>query len=131
METSPPSLNDNSQESYQIKSLSSFNKGLISPSAFHRLASSKQPQGAEAKTSQSILGLKIQNLVTVGPRLTYKGSILHFSCSAVTSQQAGPGIDSPAGRPGSFLCGVCMFSLCLCGFPLGALVTSQQSSQAN
>uniref|UniRef100_A0AAR2IWA8 Immunoglobulin V-set domain-containing protein n=1 Tax=Pygocentrus nattereri TaxID=42514 RepID=A0AAR2IWA8_PYGNA len=47
---------------------------------------------------------------------------------------SGPGFDSPAGRPGSSLCGVCMFSPCLRGFPPGSPVSSHSPktcSQAN
>uniref|UniRef100_A0A3B4D421 Uncharacterized protein n=1 Tax=Pygocentrus nattereri TaxID=42514 RepID=A0A3B4D421_PYGNA len=53
---------------------------------------------------------------------------------AVASQRGGPGFDSPAGRPGSSLCGVCMFSPCLRGFPPGSPVSSHSPktcSQAN
>ena len=47
--------------------------------------------------------------------------------SAVASQQEGPGFDPRVGRPGKFLCGVCMFSSCLSGFPTGTPVSSTQS----
>ncbi|KAF7664099.1 hypothetical protein LDENG_00189080 [Lucifuga dentata] len=41
--------------------------------------------------------------------------------STVASQQEGPGFDSGRGR--AFLCGVCMFSPCLRGFPPGVPVS--------
>lgn len=39
--------------------------------------------------------------------------------STVASQQEGSGLEQ-----GVFLCGVCMLSLCLCGFSLSALASS-------
>ena len=42
--------------------------------------------------------------------------------SAVASQQEGPGFVSGPAR--AFLCGVCMFSPCLRGFPPGTPVSS-------
>ncbi|MEQ2209324.1 hypothetical protein XENOCAPTIV_028537 [Xenoophorus captivus] len=43
--------------------------------------------------------------------------------SIFSLQQDGPGFDS---EPGMFLLGVCMFSLCKCGFSLGTLASSHR-----
>ncbi|KAF7652505.1 hypothetical protein LDENG_00095930, partial [Lucifuga dentata] len=49
--------------------------------------------------------------------------------STVASQQEGPRFKSDR-EFASFLCGVCMFSLCLCGFPPGALASSHLQRHA-
>ena len=49
--------------------------------------------------------------------------------SAVASQQKGPGFVSGPAR--AFLCGVCMFSPCLRGFPPGTPVSSHFKRHAH
>ena len=48
--------------------------------------------------------------------------------SAIASQQEGPGFDFWVWV---FLFGVCMFSLCLCGFSLGTPTSSHRPKHAN
>ncbi len=52
----------------------------------------------------------------------HSGSVV----STVVSQQEGPWFEPRQGQEG-FLCGVCMFSLCLRGFTPGALVSSHST----
>ena len=62
------------------------------------------------------------------PIQTDKGRHGGAVVSAVASQQEGPGFVSGPAR--AFLCGVCMFSPCLRGFPPGTPVSSHFKRRA-